>query len=71
MLSRGARARLTDLGAWSSAETSTRLATKKSRKTNEKTMVVSFNVLELGGSALSHEATWMTFAVIRDHIIGK
>ena len=34
-------------------------------------MVVSFNFLELGRTVLSHEATWMTFAVIRDHIISK
>eukprot|EP00959_Pyramimonas_sp_CCMP1952_P412159 8636773-Pyramimonas_sp.AAC.1 len=44
----------------------------KKRPNNKRTtMVDSVNCLELGGSVLSHEATWMTFAVIRDHIIGK
>ena len=42
---------------------------KKKPKNRRKTMVVSFNSLELGPSALHHAVTWMTTALCRDHFL--
>ena len=42
---------------------------KKKPNNRRKTMVTSFNFMELGSTALCHESTWMTFALCRAHII--
>ena len=44
---------------------------KKKPKNRRKTMVVSYNFMELGANALCHEMSWMTFALCRSHIIGR
>ncbi|CAK0841401.1 unnamed protein product [Prorocentrum cordatum] len=44
---------------------------KKKLSNRGKTMVTSFNCMEVGPAALCHEMTWMTFALCRAHIIGS